>query len=128
MKLNLLLLFCCLNFICFGQENNVKLNQPFTLPFTNVIDFQMNAEYVIYRTDHEKFGKYELYSIPINGGDVVKLNPPIDDELGKVCSYTIVDNKVYYTTRLDLTKNTNCLLYTSPSPRDATLSRMPSSA
>ena len=25
-------------------------------------------------------------------------------------------------------QNTNCLLYTSPSPRDATLSRMPSSA
>ena len=25
-------------------------------------------------------------------------------------------------------KDTNCLLYTSPSPRDATLSRMPSSA
>ena len=25
-------------------------------------------------------------------------------------------------------KNYNCLLYTSPSPRDATLSRMPSSA
>ena len=27
-----------------------------------------------------------------------------------------------------LSKNTTCLLYTSPSPRDATLSRMPSSA
>ena len=27
-----------------------------------------------------------------------------------------------------ISKNTNCLLYTSPSPRDATLSRMPSSA
>ena len=27
-----------------------------------------------------------------------------------------------------ITKNYNCLLYTSPSPRDATLSRMPSSA
>ena len=25
-------------------------------------------------------------------------------------------------------RNTDCLLYTSPSPRDATLSRMPSSA
>ena len=28
----------------------------------------------------------------------------------------------------DITRNTTCLLYTSPSPRDATLSRMPSSA
>ena len=28
----------------------------------------------------------------------------------------------------EATVNSNCLLYTSPSPRDATLSRMPSSA
>ena len=31
-------------------------------------------------------------------------------------------------TRIEGAKLTNCLLYTSPSPRDATLSRMPSSA
>ena len=30
--------------------------------------------------------------------------------------------------KLDITPNRGCLLYTSPSPRDATLSRMPSSA
>ena len=30
--------------------------------------------------------------------------------------------------RIDGTMDGNCLLYTSPSPRDATLSRMPSSA
>eukprot|EP00830_Metopus_es_P017059 TRINITY_DN548_c0_g1_i1.p4 TRINITY_DN548_c0_g1~~TRINITY_DN548_c0_g1_i1.p4 ORF type:complete len:141 (+),score=21.51 TRINITY_DN548_c0_g1_i1:1032-1454(+) len=35
--------------------------------------------------------------------------------------------KLYTTPRL-LTYATTCLLYTSPSPRDATLSRMPSSA
>ena len=29
---------------------------------------------------------------------------------------------------LKVQQNTDCLLYTSPSPRDATLSRMPSSA
>ena len=28
----------------------------------------------------------------------------------------------------EITRYTDCLLYTSPSPRDATLSRMPSSA
>ena len=32
------------------------------------------------------------------------------------------------TTTVSATKNESCLLYTSPSPRDATLSRMPSSA
>ena len=30
--------------------------------------------------------------------------------------------------RVDMSSLTTCLLYTSPSPRDATLSRMPSSA
>ena len=29
---------------------------------------------------------------------------------------------------LDIAQSSSCLLYTSPSPRDATLSRMPSSA
>ena len=34
----------------------------------------------------------------------------------------------YYDEWGDKDKYNNCLLYTSPSPRDATLSRMPSSA
>ena len=35
---------------------------------------------------------------------------------------------IYIWEHRDQTHNRNCLLYTSPSPRDATLSRMPSSA
>ena len=35
---------------------------------------------------------------------------------------------VAFTQHAGLARNINCLLYTSPSPRDATLSRMPSSA
>ena len=35
---------------------------------------------------------------------------------------------VYYIPRRYIAKNTVCLLYTSPSPRDRTRSRMPSSA
>ena len=38
------------------------------------------------------------------------------------------DNKELLTYMLFLSKDEHCLLYTSPSPRDATLSRMPSSA
>ena len=38
------------------------------------------------------------------------------------------DGKRYYQTPEGLRVFDNCLLYTSPSPRDATLSRMPSSA
>ena len=37
-------------------------------------------------------------------------------------------NKISTSTSSDSDRNTTCLLYTSPSPRDATLSRMPSSA
>ena len=37
-------------------------------------------------------------------------------------------NSVIEITRAGEFQGTNCLLYTSPSPRDATLSRMPSSA
>ena len=40
---------------------------------------------------------------------------------GRNLIHNIVECAVYYTVK-------NCLLYTSPSPRDATLSRMPSSA
>ena len=36
--------------------------------------------------------------------------------------------KVTQQSQLEVIKNNACLLYTSPSPRDATLSRMPSSA
>ena len=36
--------------------------------------------------------------------------------------------KVKWKSRVQLTQKERCLLYTSPSPRDATLSRMPSSA
>jgi len=45
-------------------------------------------------------------------------------------SWTTLDDTTGYTTELLLfaQQNENCLLYTSPSPRDATLSRMPSSA
>ena len=38
------------------------------------------------------------------------------------------DNKYNNLVSVKLDKNYTCLLYTSPSPRDATLSRMPSSA
>ena len=46
--------------------------------------------------------------------------------------YTLIvtdeDNGCSATTTVEAVQNIVCLLYTSPSPRDATLSRMPSSA
>ena len=48
-----------------------------------------------------------------------------DDNIGDdaVSNDTDADTEM-----LNEAEDTNCLLYTSPSPRDATLSRMPSSA
>ena len=41
---------------------------------------------------------------------------------------TVNDKEYNYYSLKEAEKNGLCLLYTSPSPRDATLSRMPSSA
>ena len=51
-------------------------------------------------------------SVTLNGEDISKINP--QDRVKKGISF--------------VPQTRNCLLYTSPSPRDATLSRMPSSA
>ena len=41
---------------------------------------------------------------------------------------TLPNHHVFYEDKSDKTTIKNCLLYTSPSPRDGLLSRMPSSA
>ena len=62
-------------------------------------------------------GDNELHTLDIIHHYVVVL----DKHFGNVCELDLIFNfdKAYYML---------CLLYTSPSPRDATLSRMPSSA
>ena len=65
--------------------------------------------------------------------DEVKNPKRIDDKLVEMEFYkklTVIhghDGEFYKYDKADVLKDT-CLLYTSPSPRDATLSRMPSSA
>ena len=53
----------------------------------------------------------------IDVGDV-----ELDDKSFKIADVTMPERE------LELMMDMDCLLYTSPSPRDATLSRMPSSA
>ena len=59
---------------------------------------------------------------------VIRVGPVVNEmEAVNIASY------IYVTQNLDVTEiikpvNTTCLLYTSPSPRDGLLSRMPSSA
>ena len=72
-----------------------------------------------------------------------KLGPEINDLKNKVLeeieekkeffldqtlSKKLLEEKVDVTLPVKSSQNTNCLLYTSPSPRDRTRSRMPSSA
>ena len=53
--------------------------------------------------------------------------PPLNQSAINALGTPAFGTLVYNTTE-DMAQIYNCLLYTSPSPRDATLSRMPSSA
>ena len=58
------------------------------------------------------------------------INPNIDDEKGYTADIGLrgnIQNKISFDSSI-FALSYSCLLYTSPSPRDATLSRMPSSA
>ena len=44
------------------------------------------------------------------------------------CGYWVMLPNLYYRRVTEFVSDGTCLLYTSPSPRDATLARMPSSA
>ena len=63
------------------------------------------------------------------GGNKLYIGTGTEDSTGAAASIDQIGGK-YFTDLLDHTPGTltACLLYTSPSPRDATLSRMPSSA
>ena len=98
---------------------------------------------------HERYARVPILGPLTEGGPAVALDPPSDDEvwwaLERACSVqggfpflnevqrnnvTIVKEKIadYIDPVRVIPLIGPCLLYTSPSPRDATLSRMPSSA
>ena len=56
--------------------------------------------------------------------DSSEFNKTVEEEQQIIEEHNSTKNKLFIIAKLD----NNCLLYTSPSPRDATLSRMPSSA
>ena len=64
-----------------------------------------------------------------NRSDIVLITGGLGPTNDDITKHTLTE---YFNTTLELDKeieqNIICLLYTSPSPRDATLSRMPSSA
>ena len=58
----------------------------------------------------------------------VRKNPPVDPLPLDLAEYTNHDKTSDPDSKPSSRVGSTCLLYTSPSPRDATLSRMPSSA
>ena len=59
---------------------------------------------------------------------VIKLGNRLGDNASMAMIELVDFNEIYNTEKITKKKTRSCLLYTSPSPRDATLSRMPSSA
>ena len=66
----------------------------------------------------------EIVELPIDSKKVVKYTHPEKQYFSPDWGVQVVTN----VSKPTLTVYEPCLLYTSPSPRDATLSRMPSSA
>ena len=79
---------------------------------------------------YEQFTAEDRVDVLLNNEDIHYLNGELTEEnIGKAVKWIIACNISKKPKRtLKLYVNTTCLLYTSPSPRDATLSRMPSSA
>ena len=79
---------------------------------------------------HMLAGPYASMLIADLGAEVVKVEPPGKGEITRGlykdhADYSLDGVSPYHIT---LARNKNCLLYTSPSPRDVGISRMPSSA
>ena len=62
------------------------------------------------------------------GGSQVQTWTPVFEEITAVMEFFPMDVEVEAGHSIKLTLRSTCLLYTSPSPRDGLLSRMPSSA
>lgn len=65
-------------------------------------DFQVNSESkeVVYRADQETDGVYELFSVPIGGGQAIKLNAPLVKD-GHVETFSISPNGLQVVYRAD---------------------------
>ena len=72
---------------------------------------------------------YESVIVPLKGNPFIPKVNSVREFYGYDEEYYIADMEVLYpTSNTKLSELCSCLLYTSPSPRDRTRSRMPSSA
>ena len=76
------------------------------------------------REGYRNLHKINRYGLLLRSDHVLKLNQKYNDKIERIPSVNKMINHKYFCSLLV----GNCLLYTSPSPRDRTRSRMPSSA
>ena len=123
----------------YGNRGNSWLTsfedekENITSRYKTKIDFQsklMASNKNLYKKDKDKY-KWALSHVDKAASRIVKLKSQRDLDIslakGNYLS-KITSNQEKMNIKIDYQDSIYCLLYTSPSPRDATLSRMPSSA
>ena len=115
-------------FIKASKDSDSKI----IIPESNRITGNIGIEYLIFKYRHniysEYFQKIEHNLLGLKGAKLPDIkNVYSHGQALSQCSKFIKLHKLTEHVRAD-TAGSACLLYTSPSPRDATLSRMPSSA
>ena len=71
---------------------------------------------------------WQVFALARRGEKLIELRDSLGDRLIPVLCDLTQPESITYAIKDIVNKADTCLLYTSPSPRDATLSRMPSSA
>ena len=110
--------------LIIGQDTPVKLEA--NKPYTDIIDTYNKDRAQINQSVNDKLG---LGQNSLPGAQQVIVATKHDDQMTEIPDHL---RQLSLGEEREITKHyrkhRNCLLYTSPSPRDATLSRMPSSA
>ena len=110
----------------------LKLQQISDL-FQEEINWRIQCNQTIIITVPQlKFSEGKVMELELTKGLNIEVNLVPLEELDKILSKTnfgtIITNRYFLKEVLDLVPPNSCLLYTSPSPRDLSTSRMPSSA
>ena len=97
--------------------------------------FRVRASFLAGRGNSvaDRLSEFQMHEVDLTQGAVLEKGcvylVPLMEALSLPADISAVANAKSSTGRLDLlTRTITCLLYTSPSPRDRSLSRMPSSA
>ena len=88
----------------------------------------MNRSIIISSIFHALLINITAMSLPFLAKKPLDIPPIVSVELIQIAEKTNVPFAPKAKKIIEKAKEKDCLLYTSPSPRDATLSRMPSSA